>query len=553
MVDVARLGLAVDSSQVEKGTATLHQLTGAAGQASAAAQRLAGATNVEAAGHKAAAAAAQAHNAALMAQNTVIRSSMQQRTMMIYQLNDVAVSLASGMNPAMVAMQQGSQILQGGFAPALRTIADLAKAAVVALWPIAAAVGAVSAVVAGLTYEINKTAETQVGFFDVALAGWQLFADDVAASVAPVLQSLGSWLQQGWDAAAPVLKDIGNAIIGTSNAISIVWQTWPAVMAEAIIETVNVALAGITRLLNESRAQLAQFLSVVSTLPIPGVNALAGASIGLLKDEITAPKFSNPYAGAGGTVGGAIAGVMGRDYLGEAFGGLSERAQQIGLARAEAEKLGGAADAANGKVAKLLDQGLGNLTHWTESFGKAAQSAFSNLGTGIVQAFKKGGDVASNVLEMLMDKVGQFGETLLNNGLNGLLNAGLSALGGMFGGGTWGQFGGFSGFAGSFGIPGMASGGTVGRGGLSWVGEQGPELLRLPQGAQVIPNGPSMAMAANSNASMGDLIINNVINVPAGTSADVAPAIAREVAKELRKQIPDAIQSYNRNPLRRAS
>jgi phage-related tail protein len=98
----------------------------------------------------------------------------------------------------------------------------------------------------------------------------------------------------------------------------------------------------------------------------------------------------------------------------------------------------------------------------------------------------------------------------------------------------------------------MATGGTVGKAGLSWVGEQGPELLRLPAGAQVIPNGPSMAMAANSN-SMSDLIINNVINVPAGTSPETAPAIAREVTKELRRQLPDAIQSYNRNPLRRAS
>jgi hypothetical protein len=192
-MNVAALGLKVDSSQVEKGTVSLHQLTGAAGQASVAAQRLAGASQAEATGQKAATVAVQAHNAALMAQNTVMRSSVQQRTMMIYQLNDVAVSLASGMNPAMVAMQQGSQILQGGLMPAVRTLVDLGKSLVVTFWPVAAVIGAVAAAVAGLTYEFNKTAEVQVGFFDVALAGWQLLAEGIGSALAPVHRQCNHW------------------------------------------------------------------------------------------------------------------------------------------------------------------------------------------------------------------------------------------------------------------------------------------------------------------------------------------------------------------------
>jgi tape measure domain-containing protein len=44
-------------------------------------------------------------------------------------------------------------------------------------------------------------------------------------------------------------------------------------------------------------------------------------------------------------------------------------------------------------------------------------------------------------------------------------------------------------FAGGvFGIPGLAGGGLVSRGGLSWVGERGPELLNLPSGASVTPS-----------------------------------------------------------------
>lgn len=38
------------------------------------------------------------------------------------------------------------------------------------------------------------------------------------------------------------------------------------------------------------------------------------------------------------------------------------------------------------------------------------------------------------------------------------------------------------------------------RGGLTWVGEKGPELVNLPRGSQVIPNDKSKAMAASSHS-----------------------------------------------------
>jgi hypothetical protein len=239
--------------------------------------------------------------------------------------------------------------------PAIRTLTDLVGGLVTKFWPLAAVIGVVSAGIAGLTYEINKTADVQVGFFDVALAGWQLFAEGVTAEVEPVFTALGTWLQQGWDAAAPVLKSIGNAIIGTSQAIGIVWATWPSVMGDAIIKTVNVALVGITRLLNEGRTQLLQFLSWVSTLPIPGVNALASAALGMGNKPFEAPQFENQFAGAGDAAGGAILDAMGRDYLGEAFDAISERAQEIAVARKEVEELGGAAKAANDNIWGMTD------------------------------------------------------------------------------------------------------------------------------------------------------------------------------------------------------
>jgi hypothetical protein len=174
-----------------------------------------------------------------------------------------------------------------------------------------------------------------------------------------------------------------------------------------------------------------------------------------------------------------------------------------------------------------------------QNIGDVARSAWEGIGLAGANALQKIADKAlENAAMGVWDMI--FGAIM--GGIGGGLGVGR----GLTGPATYGGNGGL----GIFGIPGMATGGTVAQAGLSWVGERGPELVNLPRGAQVIPNGPSMALAANQNS--GDIIINNVINVPAGTSADTAPAIAREVTKELKRQLPDAIAQHNRNPLRRA-
>ncbi len=49
-----------------------------------------------------------------------------------------------------------------------------------------------------------------------------------------------------------------------------------------------------------------------------------------------------------------------------------------------------------------------------------------------------------------------------------------------------------------------ASGTDSWRGGPTWVGEKGPELMNLPRGTEIIPNGPSEQMAKG----MGGTTIN---------------------------------------------
>jgi lambda family phage tail tape measure protein len=122
MTDVATLGLAVDSSQVEKGKISLDQLSNSAKRAEAAAggfsasTRNAGAAaasaasgmDAEAVAANRAAKAMQMHAAAA---NSNVRSAKNFNTAnLAAQFQDVAVSAAMGMNALQVGLQQGTQM-----------------------------------------------------------------------------------------------------------------------------------------------------------------------------------------------------------------------------------------------------------------------------------------------------------------------------------------------------------------------------------------------------------------------------------------------------------
>ena len=59
-------------------------------------------------------------------------------------------------------------------------------------------------------------------------------------------------------------------------------------------------------------------------------------------------------------------------------------------------------------------------------------------------------------------------------------------------------------------LPGNASGTTNWRGGLTWVGERGPELINLPRGSQVFSNQRSMAMAGAGGGTVNNYYTTTV-------------------------------------------
>lgn len=167
-----------------------------------------------------------------------------------------------------------------------------------------------------------------------------------------------------------------------------------------------------------------------------------------------------------------------------------------------------------------------------------AMNNFRELGSAAAEAFKGltlEGKKFDEVLKNLLNRLASRGiDTVFNQLFNSL---GASFLGNSSGGGSL--------FAGlGNGIGRNAQGTDNWRGGPTWVGENGPEILNIPRGAQIIPNDVARKSGGGMSVSFGDTIING-----SGLSKDeLAAAIAQSQADTLRK-VPkiavSSVQAYN--------
>ncbi|MCW6509827.1 phage tail length tape measure family protein [Lichenifustis flavocetrariae] len=140
---------------------------------------------------------------------------------------------------------------------------------------------------------------------------------------------------------------------------------------------------------------------------------------------------------------------------------------------------------------------------------------------------KSAGEAFADVLEHIMQKLLSMAEDQLIEGLFGKTGA--------TGGGLFGSLTG--GLGSLFGIGANADGTDDWRGGPTWVGERGPEIVNLPAHAQVVPNGPATnPVAANSNTrdSRPNVIHFNVSTPSpqafAASQSQIATVLSRAVA-----------------------
>lgn len=474
-------------------------------------------------------------NSALNAMAGTSRMAAAQSRNLVFQLNDIGVSLASGMNPLMVFAQQGSQIAtiygpeEGGVGKALQETGRLAVGLVTKFWPVLAVISAGAAALGGLQNEINKTSDVQVTFGDTAMAVWQTFAEGVYDLVEPAISGIAGWIGDMWELAQPYVLAAGNAIIGTFlgafDSIKIAWNAFPELMGDVAFSAANFMLDGIEYLVNGTILRINQ-LKRMAGLPIGDI---ATVDFG----------FENPFegaaAGVASDVAGALNNALGKDYLGGLFETISGKARENALTRLaeDADKAGKAAGKATSEYDAWADDGIGKMIEQAEKLADTMAGGLTDGVMSVWRAFRSG----ENVLEAISNKLMSVADQMLEAGIQSFFR---SVLGGGFGGG-WNIPTSFTpgGFYPAF--P-RAEGGPISAGQAYLVGERGPEMIVPNSNGMVIPN------HALGGAGGGNLAVTVVTEVRNGNLVPVMAKVAGEVAgQRVNQQAPLATAQAQRN------
>lgn len=367
MTDIARLAVIVESREAEVAEDRLDGLAQAADRAESQVDQLSAAA-------RGTAGPLQAMNAGLAQQNRSL--VMAQRGMgltaaeglnLSRQMTDVGVTMAMGMNPFLIAIQQGPQVMDIFQQAAIRTgttvraamltTATATLAALAPLLPIIAAITAAAATVAGAWGLTTRTLTAGLG--DVA-QGMNLTQEQMerleekgvstTATAGDAFKALGttirdmfeetfgdklSWVGRQWDNFLKVagetaynsVRAIGTAFLGTFYGIQSTWRMLPQVIGDAAVSTANAAvraaewivnkgLEAVRRLIEPLRGAAA-FNPAIAAL-VAGVGASGSVSFGQMDNPFAGSmsnfvaEWSSAMTRAGSDVGSAMAGFMRR-------------------------------------------------------------------------------------------------------------------------------------------------------------------------------------------------------------------------------------------------
>lgn len=249
------------------------------------------------------------------------------------QFSDIGVSLASGQNPLMVMVQQGSQVqavLSGAAARGVGFRAVLGSLLAVAapLAPLLLAIGAAVAVVGGgfaiATQQINKGGEsakelqkrlgltddqmkkvkhTSVTMGDTVAATFSVIGDRIWGVIGSAVKALGGTIasvyQDVVDWAVQTAKTNVMAWGGAVGAIAAAWKLLPAAVGDAVVSTVNFVLGSVEKMTN--------WVIDKVNIVIAGMNVVAGALSTILGFDLRIPdlkhveitRIANQFEGAG--------------------------------------------------------------------------------------------------------------------------------------------------------------------------------------------------------------------------------------------------------------
>lgn len=150
-----------------------------------------------------------------------------------FQVQDIGVSLAGGMNPFTVMAQQGSQIAQiygfggGGVNALMRDLRGIFSLLGRSVLGVARAFPAATAALAvftlgfvGLQHEINETSDVAVSLGDTVWAVFQTIGDGakwlggvIWDFIKPAVDQIAEWFWEAWDEVVAGFKWVGNTLI----------------------------------------------------------------------------------------------------------------------------------------------------------------------------------------------------------------------------------------------------------------------------------------------------------------------------------------------------
>lgn len=461
---------------------------------------------------------------------------MQRQAQLGFQLQDLAVQIQGGANPFTALLQQGSQVQavysgQGGFGQVLRDMGSMATGLVTKLWPVAAVVGVVSAGIAAMTGEINKSAGATVGFSDVAVAAWQLFAEGVYGIVQPAINAVGSWFSNLWGMIAPAIANTVNGIIGgfvgAFEAVKATWSQLPAALGDLVYQGAEAAVNGVIYMIREIQVQVNRFMGWVDTQLL----AIGAKPLGLRGDLMSYADIGNPFSGAAAGVASsatsAFAGAQ-QDYLGNWASAVGERARaNIAGVKEELAGASGAARAANDNLKGMAEEGMQDVADIGKQVTSTLSSGFADMFKGLLRGTTSAMEAISGLLNKLADLFIDQAFNMLFAGLGGGITNFMNAGGPL-------RLG--------YNLPGFANGGSFQVGGSGGIDSQLVAFKASPNERVTITK-PGQEMSGGGNIHVtASVRVENGNLVPFVT--EVSGQVAGRAIKQNNRQLPNIMADH---------
>lgn len=391
-LDADQTGLrALINGQIELDAATRRSVLGLIKQQEAMERQYQSATN-----------AINRETAALRAQTAAANDNAAafRRRNLGYQFFDVGQSLALGMNPAMVMMQQGPQIAQmyageGGVNAALKDTKTLLGGVARAFGPVAIAAGVAALAVKGIQTEINATSSEMVSFGDVAWAIPQVIGQAIYDYIQPAIEAIAPWFQAAWDAVKTATANATNYLARSAGIATETIAFYVSSIPPAFIVAGEAAANGFIRALNWMVEKAVAGINVI----IDGVNSLSssvGLDMTIQRLDAAAVSFSELDLGGSAAMASlresaenydaTVKRISDTDYAGKFLGAIS--AQAVKNARARLEEVE--------KGARGAGRGLSEAEKAAQDFIRTAEGLAEKMFPGHAAAAE-----AAELLHML--------------------------------------------------------------------------------------------------------------------------------------------------------